>query len=92
LKFTTKVTSFQKENIVQGKKSFLVTPPARKKVEIAEEKFAAEDKLSCQTFVNVLDKVYQSILDSLMSGQRCLQPAFVGFRRKRQKRVEGTNK
>jgi hypothetical protein len=28
-----------------------------------QEKFAAEDKSSSQTFVNVLDKGYQSVLD-----------------------------
>jgi hypothetical protein len=41
-----------------------------------QEAFAAEDKLSSQTFVNVLDKGYRSVLDSLMSGQKCLQPVF----------------
>jgi hypothetical protein len=41
-----------------------------------QEEFAAEDKSSSQTFVNVLDKGYRSVLDSLMCGQKCLQPAF----------------
>jgi hypothetical protein len=43
-----------------------------------EEKFAAEVKSSSQTFANVLDKGYRSVLDSLMFGQKCLvqQPAF----------------
>jgi hypothetical protein len=46
------------------------------KVFEGQENFAAEDKSSSQTFVNVLDKGYRSVLDSLMCGQRCLQPAF----------------
>jgi hypothetical protein len=41
-----------------------------------QETFAAEDKSSSQTFVNVLDKGHRSVLDSLMCGQKCLQPAF----------------
>jgi hypothetical protein len=41
------------------------------------KQFAKNDKSSVKPFLNVFDKGYKCLLDALLHGQSCLQPALV---------------